>query len=252
MIRSIIIDEDQNGRELLSKLLVRYFDNRIVVLDKCDSVKKGVNAINKHNPDIVFLDIQMPNEKGFELFKYFDKINFEVIFTTAHEDYAIDAIRHSAFLDYLLKPISYIDLMSSIKRFETNRDALKRQERISLLLESLSFDNISFNKVALPTQNGYELQKLGNILYCEADSNYCKIICIDGKELLLSKTLKFVEELLANELFFRIHKSYLVNMNYITKFDKIDDLKITLSNGVQLPVSIRKKEQFLNAILNNK
>jgi two-component system LytT family response regulator len=251
MIRTIIIDDEQNGRELLSKLLVRYFDNKIVVLDTCDSVKKGVNAINKHNPDIVFLDIQMPNENGFELFKYFDKINFEVIFTTAHKDYAIDAVRHSA-LDYLLKPISYIDLMSSIKRFENNRDAFKRQERISLLLESLSSDNISFNKVALPTNRGYELQKLGNILYCEADSNYCKIICIDGKELLLSKTLKYVEELLANELFFRIHKSYLVNLNYITKFDKIDDLKITLTNGAQLPVSVRKKEQFLNAILNNK
>jgi len=231
MIRTIIIDDEQNGRELLSKLLVRYFNNKIVVLDTCDSLKKGVNAINKHNPDIVFLDIQMPNENGFELFKYFDKINFEVIFTTAHKEYAIDAVRHSA-LDYLLKPISYIDLMGSIKRFENNRDAFKRQERISLLLESLSSDNISFNKVALPTHNGYELQKLGNILYCQADSNYCKIICIDGKELLMSKTLKYVEELLANELFFRIHKSYLVNLNYIIKFDKIDDLKITLTNGV--------------------
>lgn len=251
MIRAIIIDDEINGREFLSKLLARYFQNKIAVLEMCDSVKNGVNAINKHKPDIVFLDIQMPNENGFELFKYFDNINFEVIFTTAHKDYAIDAIRHSA-LDYLLKPISYIDLLSSIKRFETNQDALKRHERIALLLENLSSNNDSFNKVALPTYTGYELQKLSNILYCEADSNYCKIICIDGKELLLSKTLKYVEELLANELFFRVHKSYLVNLNYITKFDKIDDLKITLTNGAQLPVSVRKKEQFLNAILNNK
>ena len=248
MITAIIIDDELKARDFLYKLLARYFENKIIVLEKCDSVKTGVDAIKSHNPDLVFLDIQMPNEYGFELFKYFENINFEVIFTTAYKNYAIDAIRHSA-LDYLLKPINYIDLLSAIKRFEAHRDTLKRQERISLLLENLSSDNSSFNKIALPTQNGYELQKLNNIMYCQSDSNYCKIICIDGKEFLLAKTLKYVEELLASELFLRIHKSFLVNLNYVAKFDKVNDLIVTLTNGEQLPVSIRKKEQFLNAIL---
>lgn len=251
MITAIIIDDEKNAREFLNKLINRYFEKTIFVLQKCDSVKTGVDAIKHHNPDIVFLDIQMPEENGFELFKYFDNINFEIIFTTAYKDYAIDAIRHSA-LDYLLKPINYIDLVSSIKRFETQRDTFNRQEKISMLLENLSSDNNSFNKIALPTQSGYELLKLNSILYCQSDNNYCKVICVDGKEFLLSKTLKYVEELLASKLFLRIHKSFLVNLNYIKKFDKIDDLKVTLTSGVQLPVSIRKKEHFLNAILNKK
>ena len=225
MITAIIIDDEENARDFLYKLLTKYFDKKITVLEKCDSVKSGVDAINKYNPDIVFLDIQMPDEIGFELFKHFETVKFGVIFTTNYKVYAIDAIRHSA-LDYLIKPVNYIDLLSAIKRFETQRKNLKRQERISMLLENLSSDDGSFNKVALPTQNG-----------------------LDGKEFLLAKTLKYVEGLLSSELFLRVHKSYLVNINYITKFDKTDNLMLTLINGEQLPVSVRKKEQFLNAIL---
>jgi len=251
MITAIIIDDEQNAREFLHKLLNRYFPKKIIVLETCDSVQTGVQAINKHQPELVFLDIQMPNENGFGLFKYFNKVDFEVIFTTAYKDYAIDAIRHSA-LDYLLKPINFIDLLSTVKRYEEDKNNKNQQERISMLLENMSSDNGSYNKIALPTQNGYELLKINNIIYCQSDSNYCKVKCLDGKEFLMSKTLKFIEELLNNNLFIRIHKSYLVNLNYVVKFDKVDELTVTLTNGEQLPVSIRKKEQFLNAILHKK
>jgi len=251
MITAIIIDDEQNAREFLYKLINRFFLKKIVVLETCDSVSTGVQAINRHNPDLVFLDIQMPNENGFGLFKHFDKVNFEVIFTTAYKDYAIDAIRHSA-LDYLLKPINYIDLLSTIKRFEQSKNPMSQQEKISMLLENLSSDNNSFNKIALPTQNGYELIKLNSILYCQSDSNYCKIVCLDKSSFLIAKTLKYVEKLLKSDLFIRIHKSYLVNLNYVVKYEKGDELKVTLTNNEQLPVSIRKKEQFLNAILQKK
>jgi len=251
MITAIIIDDEQNAREFLHKLLNRYFPKKIIVLETCDSVQTGVQAINKHQPELVFLDIQMPNENGFGLFKYFNKVDFEVIFTTAYKDYAIDAIRHSA-LDYLLKPINFIDLLSTVKRYEEDKNNKNQQERISMLLENMSSDNGSYNKIALPTKNGYELLKINNIIYCQSDSNYCKVKCLDGKEFLMSKTLKFIEELLNNNLFIRIHKSYLVNLNYVVKFDKVDELTVTLTNGEQLPVSIRKKEQFLNAILHKK
>lgn len=251
MITAIIIDDEQNAREFLHKLLNRYFPKKIIVLETCDSVQTGVQAINKHQPELVFLDIQMPNENGFGLFKYFNKVDFEVIFTTAYKDYAIDAIRHSA-LDYLLKPINFIDLLSTVKRYEEDKNNKNQQERISMLLENMNSDNGSYNKIALPTQNGYELLKINNIIYCQSDSNYCKVKCLDGKEFLMSKTLKFIEELLNNNLFIRIHKSYLVNLNYVVKFDKVDELMVTLTNGEQLPVSIRKKEQFLNAILHKK
>lgn len=251
MMTAIIIDDEQNARQFLDKLLVRYFPKKIIVLETCDSVQSGVLAINKHHPELVFLDIQMPNENGFGLFKYFDKINFEVIFTTAYKDYAIDAIRHSA-LDYLLKPINFIDLLSTVKRYEEQKNNKSQNERISMLLENISSDNGAYNKIALPTQNGYELLKLNSIVYCKSESNYCRVICIDGRTFLISKTLKYVEELINNELFIRIHKSYLVNLNYVVKFDKGDELKVTITNGEQLPVSIRKKEQFLNAILQKK
>jgi len=251
MIKTIIIDDELNAREFLEKLLVRYFPNKFLILDKCDSVDKGIEAIEKYNAEIVFLDIQMPNKNGFELFKHFKKVDFEVIFTTAFKDFAIDAIKCSA-LDYLLKPINYIDLLETVKRYEDKRSGRNSQERISLLLENLGNDNLNFSKIVLPTENGYEFIKPNTILYCQADSNYCKIIFIDGKQLILSKTLKYIEDILPRELFFRIHKSYIVNLNFIVQFDKTNDLFVRLSNGEQLPVSIRKKEEFINAVVQKK
>lgn len=251
MTTAIIIDDEQNARDFLEKLIYRYFGTKIIILQTCDSVQTGVTAILTHKPELVFLDIQMPNENGFELFKYFDTVNFEVIFTTAYKDYAIDAIKHSA-LDYLLKPINYIDLLATLKRYEKNKESKNRQERIAILLENMNLNNSDFNKIALPTSNGYELVKLNTIMYCQSESNYCKICCLDGKEILLAKTLKYVEELLHSDLFIRIHKSFLVNLNYVEKFDRGNEMKVTLVNNKQLPVSIRKKEQFIDAILHKK
>jgi len=248
MTTAIIIDDELNASEFLSKLIKRYFSKKIIVVDRCSSIKEAIKAINYHKPELVFLDIQMPEENGFELFKYFDTINFQVIFTTAYKNFAIDAIRYSA-LDYLLKPINYIDLLSALRRFEKRKKLLDQKDKFELLLENLSTDNSSFNKIALPTQTGYELIKLNSILYCKSDSNYCIVYCVDGKEYLISKTLKYVEELIIEDYFIRTHKSYLVNLNYVVKYDKGDELKITLSNGEQVPVSVRKKEQFLHAIL---
>lgn len=248
MITAIIIDDELNAREFLGKLIARYFSKKIGIVETCDSVKAGVEAIKLHQPDLVFLDIQMPQEKGFELFKYFNPIKFEVIFTTAYDKYAIEAIRLSA-IDYLLKPINYVDLLSSINRLEKRKKQVNQQAKFELLLENMDTSNNVFNKVALPTQNGFELIKLNSIIYCKSDGNYCRVICTNEKEFLISKTLKFVEELIENDLFIRIHKTFLVNLNYVVKFDKVDELKVTLTNGEQLPVSVRKKEHFLNAIL---
>lgn len=251
MTTAIIVDDEKNARDFLQKLLTRYFSNKIIVLETCESVGSAVLAIKKHKPEIVFLDIQMPNENGFELFKYFEKIDFELVFTTAYKDYAIDAIKHSA-LDYLLKPINYIDLLTTMKRFEETKESKHHQERISMLLENINSDNTSFTKIALPTQSGYELIKLNNIIYCQSESNYCRVFLVDGVEILVAKTLKYIEELLSSELFIRIHKSFLVNLNFVIKYHKGDELKITLTNKKQLPVSVRKKEKFLNAILQKK
>lgn len=251
MIKTILVDDEYNAREFLEKLLTRYFPNKFLVLAKCDSVDDAVMAIEQFKPDLVFLDIQMPDKNGFELFKELKNINFEVIFTTAHAEFGIDAIKQGT-LDYLLKPITYPDLLEALKRYEHKAKKNAQFDKFSVLIENLDVGNAEFKKIAFPTENGFELVKLSTILYCEADSNYCSIICLGDKKIILSKTLKHVEEMLPTNLFQRIHKSYLVNLNYITRFHKTNELTVQLANGMSLPVAIRQKENLINAILQKK
>ena len=249
MITCIIIDDEKPAREFLEKLINQYYSNKIVVLETADSVAKGVEAINKLHPELIFLDIEMKGEDGFQLFKNFDNVFFDIIFTTAHKDYAINAIKHSA-VDYLLKPINFIDLNDSIKRLERKHIASTNQQRINALLDNLNTDSKQFNKITLPTAKGYELEKISNIVYCEGMDNYAKIITLQGKEIVVSKTLKYLEENLPSEIFCRIHKSTLVNMNYISSYSRVDGYSVTMSNGKKLDVSIRKKENLINKMLN--
>jgi two-component system LytT family response regulator len=251
MIKTIIVDDEYNAREFLEKLLTRYFPDKFLILDKCESVDEAIVSIEKFNPELVFLDVQMPNKNGFQLFKELNKVQFEVIFTTAHSEFAIDAIKCSA-LDYLLKPINYIDLLETIKKYDKKQNRASQEEKLKLLLENVDTGGSEFNRIALPTENGFELLKTNAILYCEADSNYCKIVCLDGRNIILSKTLKYIEELLPSSIFQRIHKSYLVNLNYVNRFSKANELLVELANGESLPVSVRQKENFINAIIQKK
>ena len=232
----IIIDDEKNARETLAKIIERYFSNKIQILSSADSVKEGVFAINKYNPDLVFLDIEMPEENGFKLFDYFDIYNFEVIFTTAYKQYAIDAIKFAA-LDYLLKPINFIDLKDVLTRLEKKQNKSSNPAQIEAFLSNLNNDPGNFNKIALPTLDGYQLEKVNNIVYCQAEENYCKIFTNRNEVILVARTLKNIEELLPDEVFFRIHKSHLVNMNYIKSYSKTDGYRIKLENGVELDVA---------------
>ncbi|OFX21553.1 MAG: hypothetical protein A2041_02490 [Bacteroidetes bacterium GWA2_31_9b] len=243
----IIIDDEKNARETLEKIIERYFITKIKVLHSASSVKEGVFAINKSNPDIVFLDIEMPEENGFKLFEYFDIINFEVIFTTAYKQYAIDAIKFSA-LDYLLKPINYIDLRDVLIRLEKKQKKSSNTAQIEAFLSNINNEPGNFNKIALPTLDGFQLQKVSNIVFCQAEENYTKIFTNRNEAILVARTLKNIEEMLPAEIFFRIHKSYLVNMNYIKSYSKIDGYKLTLENGVTLDVATRRNEDFIKAL----
>ena len=243
----IIIDDEKNARETLEKIIERYFITKIKVLHSASSVKEGVFAINKCNPDIVFLDIEMPEENGFKLFEYFDIINFEVIFTTAYKQYAIDAIKFSA-LDYLLKPINYIDLRDVLIRLEKKQKKSSNTAQIEAFLSNINDAPGNFNKIALPTLDGFQLQKVSNIVFCQAEENYTKIFTNRNEAILVARTLKNIEEMLPAEIFFRIHKSYLVNMNYIKSYSKIDGYKLTLENGVTLDVATRRNEDFIKAL----
>lgn len=248
MITCIIIDDEKPAREFLKKLINQYYSNKIIVLETVDSVAKGVEAINKLHPELIFLDIEMKGEDGFQLFKYFDNVFFDIIFTTAHKEYAINAIKHSA-IDYLLKPINYIDLNDAIKRLERKHIASTNQQRINALLDNLNTDSTQFNKITLPTTKGYELEKISNIVYCEGMENYSKIVTLQGKEIMVSKTLKFLEQLLPEASFCRIHKSTIVNMNYISSYTRADGYSVTMTNGKKLDVSIRKNEILVRKML---
>lgn len=247
MISCIIIDDEQNAREFLQGIIERYFSTKIIVLRACSHVQEGVDAINQFKPELVFLDIQMPNDKGFRLFDCFQEINFDVIFTTAHKEYALEAFKHSA-QDYLLKPISQLDLNEAIKRYEKKKERKVFSADVGRLMEQFNADPFRFGKIAFSTEKGYVLEKIGNILYAEALGNYTKLFTFDHRIILVTRTLKSIEETLPTTAFYRIHKSYVVNLNYISKYDKTIGLFVELINGVKLPVSVRNNAGLINAI----
>ena len=249
MIKAVIIDDEINAQNLLEKTLERCFPNKFNIVEKCSSVDSGVVAIKKYEPELIFLDIQMPEKNGFELFKYFDVIDFEVIFTTAYNQFAIKAIKRSA-LDYLLKPISSLELSEAVKKFENKTQESSAQRKLTLLLENLNVNDQQVRKIAFPTVEGFELIHANQILYCRADSNYCTIKKIDSSTKMAARTLKYVEEILPANSFKRIHKSYVLNLNYVVRYHKTNK-EVELTNGEKLPVSFRKEEEFIHAILQN-
>ncbi|MCD4696159.1 MAG: LytTR family DNA-binding domain-containing protein [Bacteroidales bacterium] len=247
MITCVIIDDERQAREVLQKLLKRYFDDKINVMATAASISEGVKFINQFNPNLVFLDIEMPEENGFELFKYFDHFHFDVIFTTAYQQYALKAIKYSA-LDYLLKPVNFIDLKEAITKLEKKIKAGQKQERIEAMLSNIAIGEDIKNKIAIPTMSGFRLETINSIIYCKADENYTQVYLNTGESLIVPRTLKLFEELLPKKYFFRIHKSYLINLNYIKSYTRTDGNKVTLENGIELDVAVRRNEEFLKVL----
>jgi two-component system LytT family response regulator len=163
MIKTIIIDDEYNASEFLEKMLKRYFPNKFHICKTCESIDDAVKQIELYKPDLIFLDIQMPNKNGFELFKEIKEINFEVIFTTAHSEFAIEAIKRSA-LDYLLKPINYIDLLGAITRFEEKTKKQIQQNQLSILIENIDSGESAHKKIAIATETGFEFLKFNTII----------------------------------------------------------------------------------------
>lgn len=248
MIKIIIVDDSSTSRITLEKLITKNFSDKYFIVDICEDAAIAKKAIKAHKPDLVFLDIEMPNKNGFTLLKEIKSIKFEVIFATSHPNYAIKAIKADA-LDYLIKPINLRDLTIALRRFE-NKKIIQDSSEIKTI--EVKSNNDLIKKIAFSTDTGYEFINANSILYCEANSNYCRIFCVDGRDILLAKTLKNIhEQLIPTNLFNRIHKSYLVNLNYILRLNKAGSLEVELQNGVKLPVSFRQKENFLNAFKDN-
>lgn len=233
-IRVLIVDDEQHARSFLRKFCERYYADLLEVVEECNAVETAVRAIKKHQPDLVFLDVQMPDENGFELLKYFERINFEIIFTTAHKEFAIQAIRNSA-LDYLIKPINLEDFKVAISRFDSKRASKITIDRFKLLTENINNQFADKQRIVFPTKAGFEVIQANSIVYCKSDGSYSSVYAIE-KEYFTSKPFKEIEELLAEPNFIRIHRSYLVNKNFIKGF-KSDEYKLEMITGEMIPVS---------------
>jgi two-component system, LytTR family, response regulator len=245
MIRSIIVDDEFKSRESL-KILIEDFCENVSVEALCQNIDEAVACIKQNKPDVVFLDIQLQRENGFDLLTKFKEVTFEVIFTTAYSEFAIKAFKYSA-IDYLLKPIDIEELKRAIEKVAKRKnDSITN--RLEQLLGNLRADSSDHYKLALPTSEGFVFVSVNDILYCEAASNYTEITMADNKKYLVSRTLKEYDDMLSGQHFFRIHHSYLINLNAIKKYVRGDGGYVVMSNEKSLDVSKRKKEGFLARI----
>lgn len=246
MLKAILVDDEESNLSSLKEKLNRHCP-QISIVATCDSAQKGIAAINSLQPDIVFLDIEMPVMNGFLMLQELSYKNFELIFTTAYDHYAIKAIRYSA-LDYLVKPIDIEDLKIAVQRAEEKKLNQTSNHRLELLLENLSPKKNNFQRIAIPTAEGLQFVKVDDIVYLEANVNYTHIFLKGGEKYVVSHTLKDFEEMLDPETFLRIHHSHIINKNYAEKYIRGEGGQVVLSNGIVLDVAKRKKTEFLKAI----
>jgi two-component system LytT family response regulator len=245
MLKSVIIDDELKSLESL-RILIQDFCEGVEVKALCQTVAEGISAIELHKPDIVFLDIQMQRETGFDLLTKIEKVDFEVIFTTAYSEYAIRAFRFSA-IDYLLKPIDISELHMAIEKVR-NKSNTEIAERLQQLITNLKPAPAQKYKLALPTGDGLVFVKVEEIIYCEAHSNYTQIYLTNGTHHLVSRTLKEYDDILTDQEFFRIHNSYLINLNLIKNYVRGEGGYVVMTNGKSLDVSKRKRDSFLSRL----
>ena len=246
MIRAIIVDDEEKGRLTLKNLIGKNCPS-IELIDLCDSVEMAIDSILKHQPDLVFLDIEMPFQNGFALLEKFNKPNFDVIFITAYDHYAIKAIKYSA-LDYLLKPVDTDELKEAVTKIENKKKSvLPQMPDFELLLSNLKLKGNSA-KIAVPTFDGLQMLSSTNIIKCTANESYTEIVLSDGKKIMVSRILKEYEDLLSDFNFFRVHNSCLINLAHVNKYIKGDGGYVVMSDGESVEVSRRKKNELLNKL----
>ncbi len=245
MIRSIIIDDEQHCVKSLVKDLQQHCPS-IEIIETSNSAKEGIMAIKKLQPDLLFLDVEMPWMNGFELLEILGDINFSIIFTTAHDEFAARAFRISA-VDYLLKPIDAEDLKAAVQKVEKKFEQGSSLPHINNLLQNIRQPSIE-QKIALPLREGYEFVEVSSIIYCHAEGAYTKIFIQEKRPMLISRTLGDVAELLPPEIFQRIHHSTLVNVTYISQFLRSDGGYIVLKSGERLAVSKTRKEMLMTRL----
>lgn len=241
-MRAIIVDDEKKSQNTLGKMLLRYCPE-VELCGYAKNVEEALKLYTQYTPDLLFLDIQMPGGSGFDLLDNIDSHTASVIFTTAHNEYAIKAIRANA-LDYLLKPINIDELQEAVDRYskrkknQKNVNAALNQQIQSFLLD-VHPGNVT--RIAIPSMNGFDLVATADILHCEAQGSYTHFHLLDGQELIASKNLKTFEEKLLASDFFRVHKSHIVNLKHVVQYVRGDGGYVILRDGTHVDVSKRKK-----------
>ena len=243
MIRCVLIDDENNSLEMMEWLIKTYCP-QVSIDAMCNSSEKGIEAIKKFRPDVVFLDIEMPHMNGFDMLEQFDKLFFDVVFCTAYDQFAIRAFKYSA-LNYLLKPVDPADLQETIRRIEEKKSSPSK-EQIEMLLQNIRESaKPAVQRIALTTNDGMIFVSTQDILYCEAESNYTSVILKGGKKILVSKVLKDIDETLSGSNFYRIHNSYLINLNHIKKYVRGDGGYVIMENDVTISISRSRRHEFM-------
>lgn len=246
MITVILVDDEINALKSMQWEICN-FTNDVMIQGVFHSAKEAIEFLNHHSVDCVFLDIEMPEMDGFQFLQAFPNRSFDVVITTAYDQYAIKAIKKNA-LDYLLKPIDADDLKSCLERIKSRKEEVSIHEKLENTLEAMVLKNQNpFKKISVTSDGKILFLNPDDIIYCESDGNYCTIYLESKEKILLTQKLKVMEEKLHDLYFFRIHNSYLINLNKVKEFHKSDDFVI-LTNSIKLPVSRYKKSTFLNQL----
>ncbi|PLX00419.1 MAG: DNA-binding response regulator [Marinilabiliales bacterium] len=240
MIRTLIVDDEANARETIADMLQMFCPN-VEIVGQADSVGSAFTEIQKSKPELVLLDINMPDGTGFSLLKKFSPVPFEVIFITAYEEHAIKAFKINA-LDYILKPIDSDELVNAINKAAISIEKDENRETINKLLDSLNHYNKGEKQIVLKTAESIHIVNVQDIIRLESDRNYTRFFFADGKKLLVSTTLKEYDTLLSDFGFFRPHHSHLVNIKFLNRYEKADGGYIVLKDNSTVPVSSRKKD----------
>ncbi|MEM9076371.1 MAG: LytTR family DNA-binding domain-containing protein [Bacteroidota bacterium] len=245
-LSAIIVDDEQHCIDRLLKLLEEHSEV-LHVIGTRGSVEEAQKFIESENPDIVFLDVHLNDKTGFDVLTQLKEVNFEVVFTTAFDNYAIRAFKFSA-LDYLLKPLDPKDLKASIERTIAHNKLKTTSQRVETLLYNLCKNIHQDKRLAVPTLEGLIMIDIKNIVYLQSDANYTHIHILPSKKITAPKTLKYFEDVLDEHLFFRIHKSHLVNLSFINSYLKGKGGYVVLSDGTKLEVAVRRKEELLKKL----
>jgi two-component system LytT family response regulator len=238
MVRTVIVEDEPYSREHLVSLVTNYC-KQVEIVGEAWDVKSGFDIISANKPDLVLLDIEMPDGTGFDLLQKFQKIDFEIIFTTAFAEYAVKAFHYSA-IHYLLKPIDPDELLEAVKKTEELLQRKTIEARLNTLFHNLQ-NQKDGKRMVLSSGNNMYVINTGEIIMCHSAKNYTLFFLLDGRNITVSKTIKEYDKLLTENGFFRVHKQYLINIDHVKSFDKSDGGSINLTNDLKVPISIRKR-----------